>query len=35
MRVFIAVLLIAGIVAWIAYGDMDSVMELFDRYAGP
>ena len=35
MRVFIAMLLIAGAVAWIMYGDMGSMMDLIDRYIGP
>lgn len=28
MRVFIAILMLAGIVAWMAYGDMGSLVEL-------
>ena len=35
MRVFIALVLVAGIVAWMAFGDMGSLMAFLDRYAGP
>ena len=35
MRVFIAILMLAGIVAWMAYGDMGSLMAFIERYAGP
>ena len=35
MRVILAMLLIAGAVAWIMYGDMGSLMAFIDRYIGP
>ena len=35
MRVFIAILILAGIVAWMVYGDMGSLMDLIDRLPGP
>ena len=35
MRVIIAILMLAGIVAWMVYGDMGSLMAFIDRIIGP